>query len=87
MSEQKDMPEIKLSPITGSSQIVAAGYDAASKTMAIQFTNGKSHYRYFDVSPDVFAAFQKSQSKGKFFGSTIRGKFKHSLVPEKKAKA
>jgi KTSC domain len=58
-----------------SSNLKSVGYDSDSKTLEIEFKNG-SVYRYFEVPPATNSALMKSDSKGKFFHSTIRGKFR-----------
>ncbi len=58
-----------------SSQISAIGYDAASKTMAIQF-RGKdgpgSTYHYSNVEADDFAALRDAKSIGSHFFKNIK---------------
>lgn len=69
-----------------SSQVSGFGYDADTQTLAVQFpgrgaTPG-SIYHYSAVPPEVFADFQASESKGKFFGSKIRGHFSYEKQPD-----
>lgn len=78
-------PRIAITPCE-SSQITGFGYDAASQTLAIQFpgrgvTPG-SVYHYAAVPPTVFAEFQAAESKGKFFGSQIRGRYDYEKQPD-----
>lgn len=68
-----------------SSQISGFGYDAESRTLAVQFpgrgvTPG-STYHYANVPPEVFAEFQAAESKGTFFGKNIRGKYDYEKQP------
>lgn len=60
-----------------SSQIREFGYDPATKTLAVRF-NGKAGartvYTYAGVEPELFAAMQESDSKGRFFGEHLKGK-------------
>jgi hypothetical protein len=70
---QTEQFAIELKPVV-SSNLKAIGYDAATKTLAVQFANGV--YTYTDVSPELFESFQDSESKGKFFQQYIRPKFK-----------
>ena len=78
----KQRPNITLVPCK-SSQIAATGYDAESQTLAIQF-KGKDGpgnvYHYSDVPPEVAAEFEKAESKGKFFGSRIKGWFAYEKI-------
>lgn len=66
----------ELTPVTGSSNIKAAGYDEESKTMVVEFNSGT--YEYSDVTPyeyDAFAAtFDSDASTGRHFNATFRGK-------------
>lgn len=69
-----------------SSQVAGFGYDEETRTLAVQFpgrgaTPG-SIYHYSDVPPEVFAEFQASESKGKFFGSKVRGHFSYEKQPD-----
>ena len=64
-------------PLTAckSSAVTGYGYDANSKTLAVQFKGGKT-YRYADVPASVHAGFAEAKSVGKYVGSTIAGKYK-----------
>jgi hypothetical protein len=74
----KPAPVITLAPVK-SSNIAATGYDAASKTLAVQFKGGNKVYHYADVPESVFGDMGKAESVGKFVGAQIVGKFKHTL--------
>lgn len=67
-------PQIMLAQIE-SHKIAAVGYDAATKTLAVQFcSRGPCHfYHYPNVEPEVHEAFMAAESKGKFFGQHIQG--------------
>jgi len=69
-------PDFKFTPAK-SSNISATAYDVASQTLAITFKGGKT-YTYANVPPYVHAAMNKADSIGKFVGSNIVGKFKHT---------
>jgi hypothetical protein len=75
---------IALTPVE-SSQISAIGYHAESRTLAVKFpgrgANPGDVYHYFNVAPEVFTAFQSSESKGKFFGAEVRTKFAYQKQP------
>lgn len=58
-----------------SSQISRYGYDAEARTMAVEFRRG-GLYHYSDVPPEVFAAFEASESKGSFLHHNIKGRYK-----------
>lgn len=74
-----------------SNQIACIGYNAAMKTLAVQFTRGAGAiYHYPNVEPETHAAFMAAESKGKFFGEHIKSlafdKFP-SLAEQEKAAA
>jgi len=50
-------------------------YDEASQTLSVWFVPSGLRYDYFDVPPDVVAAFRSARSKGSFFNTEIRGRF------------
>lgn len=60
-----------------SSNIAATAYDPASQSMAVTFKGGKT-YVYHDVPQEVHSAMGKADSIGKFIGSNVVGKFKHT---------
>lgn len=62
-----------------SSNVAAHGYDASSKTLAVQFANG-GLYHYAGVPADVAAQLGAAESKGSFFASHVRGKFTSTKV-------
>jgi hypothetical protein len=72
-------PSITLIPIAGSSNIAAAGYDGAAKCMDLMFLSGATH-RYTGVPQETYDDFLAAESKGRFFGSEIRGKYQSSRV-------
>lgn len=75
---------ITLIPVE-SSQISGIGYDAASRTLAIQFPGrGPAEgttYHYFDVPAEVHETFITSESIGKYFGAHIKGKYAYEKQP------
>ncbi len=66
--------ELKRSPVT-SSAIVSVGYDAAVRTLEIEFEGG-AVYDYFDVPEAVWRRFADSDSKGGFFAAEIRERYR-----------
>lgn len=68
-------PAIDMKPVTSSS-IKAHGYDAASKTLAVQFVGSDHVYHYAGVPQADADALGKADSIGKHFASAIRDKFK-----------
>lgn len=63
---------MQLTPVK-SSNIKAVGYDASTKTLAVEFPGGVYHFN--DVPADVHAGLVGAESVGKYFASNIRGKF------------
>lgn len=64
---------IILTPVV-SSNIQAVGYDLASTTLAVQFSNG-TVYRYIGVPKDIGETFKDAPSVGKALATCIRGKY------------
>lgn len=56
-----------------SSQVRGYGYDAASKTLAVEFNSNASRvtYHYKGVPPEVADEFAKAESKGRFARSRL----------------
>jgi hypothetical protein len=77
--EEGDAPEIAMVQVE-SNQVACIGYDAATKTLACQFTRGPGHiYHYPNVEPETHAAFLAGDlgpdvkpSIGTFFGKHIK---------------
>ncbi len=78
-------PTINLTPCE-SSQIAAFGYDPATQVLAIQFpgrgVKPGDIYHYADVPAETFEQMKAAESKGKFFGSTIRGRYAFEKLPD-----
>lgn len=78
-------PSIDLHPCE-SSQIAAFGYDEATQVLAIQFpgrgVKPGDVYHYTGVPADVYADMLAAESKGKFFSSSIRGRFAYVKQPD-----
>lgn len=69
---EEPRPPIALKPVE-SSQVKAIGYDADTRTLAVQFRHGKGAiYHYPDVTPETHAAFVNAESIGNFFGKNIK---------------
>lgn len=58
-----------------SSLIDKIGYDAESKTLAVQMLNSSDTYLYKNVPPSVYDHFLEAPSKGAFFVESIKGKY------------
>lgn len=70
--------------VEDSSLVAKVFYDPNTDTLDAVFKKRKgeetTRYRYFDVSPKVFAKFIISKSMGKFFNRHIRPKFSYEKV-------
>lgn len=63
---------IPLLPVN-SRQLKAVGYDARRHILAAQFLHGaQAVYHYPNVTPELYAAFVVSDSKGTFFGQYLK---------------
>lgn len=67
----KPRPPIPMRSVE-SRQVAAIGYDAGTKTLAVQFTRGVNTYHYPNVDPETHAAFVGAKSIGAFFGQHIK---------------
>ena len=68
-----------LRQVVESSSLRSMGYDRATATLEVEFTNG-GVYRYADVPPELWSAFRNSDSKGKFFQDHVREHFETTRV-------
>jgi len=55
-----------------SSNIAEIGYDEASATLEVMFSDGRV-YQYFDVPQVVYEQLMHAPSVGQFFNAEIRG--------------
>lgn len=67
------MITIQLEPVV-SGNLKAVGYDAATKTLDVQFASGKV-YRYSNVPPETHKELIGAESIGSFFARNVRAKF------------
>lgn len=78
-----------LTEVIGSSYIAAYGYWEATKILTVRFQDG-SVFDFAKVPMDIFTAFQKAKSKGKFFHAVIKDQYdgfcvsKPGLPPSKR---
>lgn len=59
----------------------SAGHDPETNTLEVRFKNG-STYRYSGVSAEAHAEFMAAESKGKHFGTHIKGKYECQKVEQ-----
>lgn len=68
------LPAIALTPVK-SSQVKAVGYDAPTKTLAVQYHSG-GVYHYHGVEAQTHASLLKAESVGKFLAAHVKPKNK-----------
>lgn len=61
-------------PLVTSEAIARIEYDAAERTLFVQFTSGE-WYAYSDVPDATYRAFAAAESKGRFFQEQVRDCF------------
>lgn len=73
-----------------SSQMKSVGYDPGTQKLHIEFksktvdSNGEGPvYEYDNVPPGVHQDFMKAESKGRYFGQTIKGQYPYRRLPSK----
>jgi hypothetical protein len=62
-----------------STAIKDLAYDQTRRELAVTFVTGR-RYIYFEVSPDEFRAFQRARSKGQFFNTRVRDRYRFERV-------
>jgi len=66
-----------------SKALKSVGYDATTKTLEVEFTAG-TIYQYFDVSEFTHRALMRAASKGRFFQTSIDGRYRFHEVGEER---
>lgn len=64
---------MKLTPLEGSSNVKAVGYDPATREMQVQFKGG-AIYTHANVPAEKHTAFMRAQSYGTHYHDNFRGK-------------
>lgn len=59
-----------------SSVLNGIGYDATTQRLELQFHDGGT-YEYSNVPAHIYSALLMAESKGAYFNSAIRGKFRY----------
>jgi hypothetical protein len=62
-----------------STTLATVGYDDESGQLQLEFCN-RAIYRYFDVPSAVHRALLTAASKGNYFNTTIRGRYRFARV-------
>ena len=68
---------VEMKPIA-SSNLTAAGYDEDTKTLHLAFKNAT--YTYEGVDKDTYNELLNSTSKGAFFHSQIKGRYRQARL-------
>ena len=67
-----------------SSSIASVGYDEASRTLEIEFHNGRI-YQFFGVPPQMAQALRAAPSTGAYFNKYLRnGGYEFTLIRDAK---
>lgn len=59
-----------------STSIASVGYEQHTGILTVEFKTG-SVYRYFEVPRGVYDAFLAADSKGRFFMSNVRNRYRY----------
>lgn len=62
-----------------SSNLRSVGYDSATRTLEIQFIKS-GIYQYFDVSAEAHAGLMIAYSKGRYFDTHIKPRYRYRKV-------
>lgn len=62
-----------------STDLVAVGYDAATRTLEVEF-KGNRVYHYLDVPPDVYDGLMRAESHGTYFYAYIITYYRYRRV-------
>ena len=65
-----------------SAAIKRIAYDETHQRLSVWFVPSGLRYDYFDVPPELYAAFRAAGSKGRFFNARIRDRFVYAPAPE-----
>jgi hypothetical protein len=69
-----------------STAVAALGYDASEQILQIRFRDGRA-YEYFEVPERTYAELTAASSKGAYFNTAIRGKFRWRERRERREEA
>jgi len=65
-----------------STSIRRSEYDPVTGRLTVWFVASGKRYEYEDVPPEIYAAFRNAFSKGRYFNSHIRDRYRYRLVPD-----
>ncbi len=69
---------MKRQPVNAAT-IRSIGYDEATQTLEIEFTNG-GVYQYYELPKEVYEQMMKSASLGRFFLFEVKGGYQYAKV-------
>jgi hypothetical protein len=62
-----------------SSNVSSVGYDPATQTLEVEFSNGNV-YQYFDVPEPVYQQLIQAASLGTFLSGNIKGSYRYARM-------
>ncbi len=62
-----------------SSNLSSIGYDSATQTLEVEFSNG-AVYQYFDVPSTVHEELMNAGSHGSYLNQNIKGSYRYARV-------
>lgn len=65
-----------------STLLESAAYDGALQILFLQFRD-HALYNYYEVPADVYDELLNAPSKGKYFNSRVRGRYRHQRVDQR----
>ena len=69
-----------------SSDLSSVGYDERRQMLEIEFRSG-GIYRYLEVPKETFSSLMESDSKGRYFATHIRDRFRHERLQPRSSAA
>lgn len=75
---EHNRPAIQMVEVS-SSQVVKAGYDPSTKTMAVEFSSGGTYY-YTGVAQSTYEDLFAAKSFGKHLQANVVGKYPHKKI-------
>ena len=75
-------PKIHMHPVKASQSASHTGYDAATKTLAVQFKGSGAPYYYKGVESSTDKDLLAAESFGRFLQANIVGKYSHTRPQE-----
>ena len=78
-------PFLERKPVR-SSDLSSVGYDERRLMLEIEFRSG-GIYRYLEVPKETFSGLMESDSKGRYFATHIRDRFRHERLKPRSAAA